>query len=101
MGFLVGLLLGSTLASGPGAARIQQAIAQIPLGCLYAFEQGDAQYIVCRRPSLVATLYASNVCNSDEVHAEVGPCSYVAQVGWELGALHELQAANKAPADAK
>lgn len=52
-------LLGLSFA-GDGTPGNLSPLGTIPLRCLYALEQSDADYVRCRRPSLTGELAASS-----------------------------------------
>lgn len=58
MWFLVGVLLGSTLAGGPQGGGA--ALGSIPLRCFMALEESAEAYMRCRRPSLIGELAAGS-----------------------------------------
>lgn len=122
MGFLFGLLMGSTVfSSGNSVMGMQmQQLSQIPLRCFAALDEGDEAYRRCRAPSLMAELNNQSrssptdngVCwyfftgLSSQLRQETrkvweDPCNTSKALDWETKALRSLEArAKQKPASA-
>lgn len=98
MGFLFGLLIGSSL-SGSSPATVQQMLGSIPLRCVVALEDGDDAYRSCRRLSLAYEMYHQVDGSPDDVnghkHGQLGP-EVEAAMNLEIRALKEIETAAKA-----
>lgn len=90
MGFLFGLMIGSSLASG-SAPEARQMLSQIPLRCLYLVDDPE-QYDRCRYPSMQYEFKDRWVEECEGIF-DGSSCKkkFVKQnIQWELAALKQL-----------
>ena len=110
MGFLFGLLIGSSLGSG-AATPLPSFLGDIPLRCLAALEQSDDAYRACRKLSIAGQVYQQYTATpnyltdlSDDTTARRTELrrAVADAMNWEISALHELakaKADNRTPAE--
>lgn len=90
MGFIFGLIVGTTVAGG--SAAVPPSINSIPFRCLAAFESSELEYRSCRWPSLRREL-GDSPCGRIDIEKPDGPCSLDKHIAWEIAALRELKKA--------
>lgn len=89
MGFLFGLLVGTSMSGGPPVPPI---MGSIPFRCLAAFEISEAEYRQCRLGTLSKELWNQG-CDDKRQNDESNTCSIGKAMGWEITALRELKRA--------
>jgi hypothetical protein len=87
-GFLLGLIIGSSMGSSSPTAPPSSTIYSIPLRCLGAFEINDQEYKDCRWPQLSYETGLIMYGSERRIYVE-------RSIAWELKALKEIKEAQE------